>query len=77
MLKGIDTDPSGQLERCKTAFEMREAIDQFANASGVALTASILGHCPISIACTSGHGRTSPAASTDLEAPPGKSAFSR
>ena len=41
MLKGIDTDPSGQLERCKTAFEMREAIDQFANASGVALTASI------------------------------------
>ena len=41
MLKGIDEDPSGRLGRCETAAELKEAIDEYASASGVAIVATI------------------------------------
>ena len=41
MLKGIEEDPSGRLARCETACELKLAIDEYANASGVAIVATI------------------------------------
>ena len=41
MLKGIEEDPSGRLARCETSSELKLAIDEYANASGVAIVATI------------------------------------